>query len=372
MSEPTSASPAPRIAIKFSSSSSSTSKPPNRPRNQSRPNPPSALGKRQRPSALHHDADSDSDDSATGTHEAVTTYGDDKSESDAKRRDAKRGKSGGANGTFVIGGHKNRDWKAELKAQRGSKNDQSHQAQAHMNGASKETDLADQDKQIKWGLNLAKTMTQGETEASNGAASAGPAPAVTDSRADLESETTLNSRGEDNDAMDALLGKRRNLAKDLVINSAPGDNMSTGPSEQEAYHRRMQEAAEVSTLEEYDSIPDGEFGAAMLRGMGWKGDDRDSKPKEVRRRPHLMGLGSKEDEEIRKGELARKHGHRERRPRLDEYRRNKEKERREREERRGDSYKYERERDRRDQSSEKGYGDRDRDDHRRRERSHRR
>ncbi|KAJ1863862.1 hypothetical protein LPJ78_003791 [Coemansia sp. RSA 989] len=43
----------------------------------------------------------------------------------------------------------------------------------------------------------------------------------------------------------------------------------------------------------YDRVPIEEFGAAMLRGMGWKGDDggkssvEDSKP-----RPSLLGLGA--------------------------------------------------------------------------------
>ncbi|KAI1085849.1 DExH-box splicing factor binding site-domain-containing protein [Whalleya microplaca] len=373
MPDPASASPAPRIAIKFGSSSS---KPSSGARNQSRPNPPSALGKRQRPHALGHDSGSDSDDGATGRHEAVTTYGDDSPEAKAKRRDVKTGKSGGANGAFVIGGHKNRDWKEDLKARTGSRNGRSHQAPVHSNGTSKETEPADQDKQIKWGLNVVKTTAQGESEASDDAAAEELASTTTDSKAELQSTSPQNPKGEDNEAIDALLGKKRNPAKDLVIKGDSGNNMSLGASEQEIYRRRMQEAADVSTLEEYDSIPDGEFGAAMLRGMGWKGDDQGTKPKEVKRRPHLMGLGSKEDEEIRKGELARKHGHRERKPRLDEYRRDKEKERREREDRRGDSYKYERERererDRRDHSYGKSHGDRDRNEYRHRERSYRR
>lgn len=185
------------------------------------------------------------------------------------------------------------------------------------------------------------------------------------------SDETDVPTNEDTDAIDALLGKKRKFAKDLVIEGKSRHSTPTTLSEQDAYRRRMEEAAEVATIDEYDQIPEGEFGAAMLRGMGWNGEERGAKPKEVKKRPNLMGLGSKEDEEIRKGELARKHGHRERRPRLDEYRRDKEKERQDRGDRRGDSYKSERERERRDYGHSH-HRDRDRDSHRHSERSYRR
>ncbi|KAI1477337.1 DExH-box splicing factor binding site-domain-containing protein [Daldinia eschscholtzii] len=360
--------PAPRIAIKFGAPSSSTST--NGAKKQSHVQPPSTLGKRHRQHVLNHDSDSASDDEASGRHEAITSIGDDVSESDAKRRNLKTDKSGRANAPYVITGHKNRDWKAELKAQRSTKGETP--LRRTESGDSAERDPADQDKQIKWGLTVTKKSVQG-TENLDESPSKDQGPATNDREETNRDDEPAASKDEDNDAIDALLGKKRKSAKDLVIEGESRHSTPTTLSEQDAYRRRMEEAAEVSTIEEYDQIPEGEFGAAMLRGMGWNGEERGAKPKEVKRRPNLMGLGSKEDEEIRKGELARKHGHRERRPRLDEYRRDKEKERRNRDERRGDSYKSERERER----ERRDYGhshqrDRDRDSHRHSERGYRR
>ncbi|KAI1393207.1 DExH-box splicing factor binding site-domain-containing protein [Hypoxylon trugodes] len=354
--------PAPRIAIRFGTSSSSKST--NSVKKQTHPQPSSTLGKRQRPQVLNHGSDSESDGEAGSRHEAVTTFGGDSPKSDAKRRNVKTDKSGRTNTPYVISGHKNRDWKAELKAQKATKDGRPIQTYA-------ETEPTDEDKEIKWGLNVTKKVEPDESSPKEK-----PSTAIDSTIMPRDTEPEA-SKGEE-DAMGALLGKKRKSAKDLVIEDKSKRNTPTTPSEQDMYRRRMEEAGEVSTLEEYDRIPEGEFGAAMLRGMGWNGEERGSKPKEVKRRPNLMGLGSKEDEEIKKGELARKHGHRERRPRLDEYRRDKEKERRDREERHGDSYKSERERDRdrRDYSHSHSHRERDRTSqshgHRHGERSSRR
>ncbi|KAI5922132.1 DExH-box splicing factor binding site-domain-containing protein [Camillea tinctor] len=372
MSESASSSQAPRIAIKFGASSSSAPKSTNGARKPSQSQPPSSLGKRQRPHALNHQSDSeDDDDEDTGRHEAITSLGTDLPTREAKKRNADTSKSGRANAPYVIGGHKNRDWKAELRAQRGTGNPRRDEPRED---SSKDTEPADQDKQIKWGLNVSKKPTEEEAAHSDADVSGKQDTSAAGPEAQPSDDTRQHPQDDDKDAIDALLGKKRNPAKDLVIKGSRGNSESTSMptemSEQDSYQRAMQEAAEVSTIEEYNEIPEGEFGAAMLRGMGWKGEDIGSKPKEVKRRPHLMGLGSKEDEEIRKGELARKHGHRERRPRLDEYKRDREKQRRDRDDRYRDSYKSERERERERHSNsyDHRHGDRhrDRDSHRHR------
>ncbi|OTA62009.1 hypothetical protein K449DRAFT_59500 [Hypoxylon sp. EC38] len=353
--------PAPRIAIKFGAPSS---KPSNGARKPAHAQPPSTLGKRQRPHALNDDSDSGSDEEMDGRHEAVTTLGGDMSDSETRRRNLKD-KSKRSNAPYVIAGHKNRDWKAELKAQKATK-------EAVLNNAA-EREPADQDKQIKWGLTVTKKATPGDAESLDENSSRDQKNTTVDSETSQD-DSPETPKNEDNDAMDALLGKKRKSAKDLVIEGVQKGSTPTAPSEEDVYRRRIEEAAEVSTIEEYDQIPEGEFGAAMLRGMGWNGEERGSKPKEVKRRPNLMGLGSKEDEEIKKAEVAQKNGHRERRPRLDEYRRDKEKERRDREERHGGSYKSERERERerRDHGHSHSHRDRDRNSYRRDDRGYRR
>ncbi|KAI2636300.1 DExH-box splicing factor binding site-domain-containing protein [Hypomontagnella submonticulosa] len=360
--------PAPRIAIKFGNPSSS-SKSANGANKQSRAQPSSTLGKRQRPHALNHDSDSGSDEEGATRQEIVTTFGGDSPDSGSKRRNTNGNKSKRPNAPYVITGHKNRDWKADLKSQRDTKADASGQVRVQSNGPA-EMDPADQDKNIKWGLTLTKKPAQDNPEVTDETAQSEDVSIILDSTTPHPDDNGDPSKNEDNDAMDALLGKKRKSAKDLVIEHTSRHSTPGTPSEQDLYRRRMEEAADISTIEEYDQIPEGEFGAAMLRGMGWKGEEQGSRPKEVKRRPHLMGLGSKEDEEIKKAELARKHGHRERRPRLDEYRRDKEKERRDREERHGSSsYKSEREREQRDHGRSHSNRERDRDRDRDRDRN---
>ncbi|CAJ2507059.1 Uu.00g082450.m01.CDS01 [Anthostomella pinea] len=360
MSEPKPMPQAPRIAIKFGASSSSSSKATNGSRKAGQTQPPSTLGKRPRPNALNHGSESGDDDDSAGRYEAVTLLGDDTSTREGKRRDVKSSNTGNARAPYVISGHTNRDWKADLKARRGGNKSAPHEAQAKWDSTNKDMEPADQDKQIKWGLTVTKTSTEEE----NGAASDAISDEQISTRIVSKSETPADDShqtapDDDKDAMDALLGKQK-LTKDLIIKSTSKGNTSANFSEQDAYQQRVQEAAEVSTVDEYDEIPEGEFGAAMLRGMGWNGEERGSKLKEVKRRPNLMGLGSKEDEEIKKAELAKKHGHRERRPRLDEYRRDREKFRQDRDGRHKESCKSERERERRGPA----YGDRYTDNHR--------
>ncbi|KAK5629581.1 hypothetical protein RRF57_005296 [Xylaria bambusicola] len=342
MSESTPQQQAPRIAIKLGASSSVTPKSSSIAANRRGPAQlSSTLGKRQRPNALHHDSDSGDEDDALGKHEVVTTFDADTSLRSSDVYSGKRRKD-----EYVISSQKNRDWKAEMKPRRGDRAPPIHSSSTK--NLNVETAPADQDKDIKWGLNVIKQSVRESLENSptedNGPeeqvkSSSNTPQILTESPGDVEK-----------DAMDALLGERK-PTQDLVINDS-ATNSKPQISEQDAYQRRIMEAAEVSTIEEYSEIPEGEFGAAMLRGMGWKGEEFGSKPKEVKRRPHLMGLGSKEDEEIKKAELAKRHGHRDRRPRLDEYKREREKEKQERNRRHRDSYKTERERERREHSNE--------------------
>ncbi|KAI0976213.1 DExH-box splicing factor binding site-domain-containing protein [Xylaria arbuscula] len=339
---------APRIAIKFGASSLTGSKPSSNAtsrRGQSQPS--STLGKRQRPNALNDDSDSGEDDDKLGRHEAVTTIGAD---TKSKEGDVHPGKTN--NKKYIINSQKNRDWKSDVKGRRGGGAAPIHASS--MKNHNLETAPADQDKDIKWGLNVTnKSAQEGSSNTDD----------ESDGKQKDISDTTILSpqspRDANRDAIDALLGKRK-PAQDLIIQGSASRSKPQF-SEQDAYQKSMTIAAEVSTIEEYSEIPEGEFGAAMLRGMGWKGEEFGSKPKEVKRRPHLMGLGSKEDEEIKKAELAKRHGHRERRPRLDEYRRGQEKEKQERSGRYRDSYKSERDRERREHNNDHRHRERHRD-----------
>ncbi|KAF9545326.1 hypothetical protein EC957_011080 [Mortierella hygrophila] len=63
--------------------------------------------------------------------------------------------------------------------------------------------------------------------------------------------------------------------------------------EVESFQKNLEQLPDEASLEDYEKVPVEEFGAALLRGMGWKGDDNGSDAIEYNRRPALLGLGAK-------------------------------------------------------------------------------
>lgn len=43
-------------------------------------------------------------------------------------------------------------------------------------------------------------------------------------------------------------------------------------SDVEAFQKNLEELPDEASLDDYDNVPVEEFGAALLRGMGWNGD----------------------------------------------------------------------------------------------------
>lgn len=86
----------------------------------------------------------------------------------------------------------------------------------------------------------------------------------------------------------------------LKQNAVPGLNGL--PSDEAKFKHDIELRPDETRLEDYERVPVEEFGAAMLRGMGWKGDqsggkqkdkNRSDKPVEFKPRPALLGLGAK-------------------------------------------------------------------------------
>lgn len=68
-------------------------------------------------------------------------------------------------------------------------------------------------------------------------------------------------------------------------------------TEDEAFKQDVEELPDSSTLNDYTDMPVSEFGAAMLRGMGWTGNGKGQKniqPWLPQSRPALLGIGAKE------------------------------------------------------------------------------
>ncbi|KAK0212726.1 DExH-box splicing factor binding site-domain-containing protein [Desarmillaria ectypa] len=82
------------------------------------------------------------------------------------------------------------------------------------------------------------------------------------------------------------------------------DIIPTPISEDDAYKQDIDELPESATLADYNRVPVSQFGAAMLRGMGWKegtaatrkGGKGMVEPYLPEARPALLGIGAKEQE----------------------------------------------------------------------------
>ncbi|MCO5565418.1 hypothetical protein L7F22_019091 [Adiantum nelumboides] len=102
---------------------------------------------------------------------------------------------------------------------------------------------------------------------------------------------------EDTQAREALLSggnKNAQYENDIIINPI---------TEEEALQRDMDSRPDAPSLSDYANMPVDDFGAALLRGMGWKegmgaGKQRQGpiNAPEVKKRAALLGLGAKERE----------------------------------------------------------------------------
>lgn len=378
--DPSSGTSTPKIAIKgfsLSSKSSSSSKPGVKPKPTA---PSSSLGKRPRSTfATHDDSGSDSEDgfgggrNGKGRHEVVTGFGEGGAiqKSDERKREKE---------VLVIPRMENRDWRGskakgknllppEVQREREAK------ARAEEEGGGKRTKVEEvdtvnsNDGEIKWGLSVRKRERSVEDDAVD--EKEGGREPEKDAPREEEKQTPQTA---DQEALSALLGTApEKKGPDLVI-PTPLNTNEPKLSEEDAYKRSIAAAPDVSTLEDYERVPVEEFGAALLRGMGWKGE-KVGKVRDVKRRQNLLGLGARElkDAEelgawVQKSDVKRLNekrgggkGGTERRPKVSEYAREKERRDERREERGGGGYRREQDRERERDRDYRRDGDRERD-----------
>lgn len=130
-----------------------------------------------------------------------------------------------------------------------------------------------------------------------------------------EGEGQKAPRTEDEIALQALIRDSNGETQgrsDLVINSAARDEMDDDSEmrydETGSFRADVESRPEPATLDQYNAIPVEEFGAALLRGMGWKDGqaigrgnygsseaaERALKPRVPERRPGFLGIGAKD------------------------------------------------------------------------------
>lgn len=202
---------------------------------------------------------------------------------------------------LVILGQKNRDWRDESRRKRGR-----NLLPAEVQAARSDQDFLGKDaveKEIAprgFGLNFVTTevMDNDGDVTMVGAQITVEAP---------QQEAT-SARTVDEEAMEALMGnggKKSTLVLHAIrtdddVEGAQMERLNGG-NEDDSFRSDVASRPDSASLDEYAAVPIEEFGAALLRGMGWKEGDVVGKRKNqtittrvVERRPALLGIGAKE------------------------------------------------------------------------------
>lgn len=186
-------------------------------------------------------------------------------------------KSGGAfdenkpkdKGPLVIKPQSNRDWKEAGRQRRQQSTLPSQEDQAQRIAAIEAAEKRERER--AYGLNVMRPSA---------------APAAATDEVDEPNTEAPQERTADERAMDALLGIEQESS--LVVPAM---------TEDDAFHQDSRNAPDGPTLDDYARVPVEEYGAAMLRGMGWKGG-KSKATKIPERRPAMLGVGAKPDAAI--------------------------------------------------------------------------
>ncbi|KAK8180120.1 DExH-box splicing factor binding site-domain-containing protein [Phyllosticta capitalensis] len=197
-----------------------------------------------------------------------------------------------SNGPLVISSQPNRDWRAESQRKR-QKSALPNRQNAHANAAA---DDFEEEKPV-YGLNIVnKEASSTPTEEQNGAATT-PAPEGEAGAAAGDSTSEpAKPKTDDQLAIEALTGDKPK--SELVLPAVE--------TEEQAFRRDYESAPDMASLNEYEAVPVEEFGAALLRGMGWKEGEaigrrkgqKAVQPRILEKRPALLGIGAKADAAI--------------------------------------------------------------------------
>ncbi|KAL6706859.1 DNA primase large subunit Spp2 [Coniothyrium glycines] len=191
-----------------------------------------------------------------------------------------------AGGALDVGGNKkedgpriipvqpSRDWRVEARRKQLAKAPHTQEQNAEIPVAEMEGP------EISYGL----TYVEKKDVPINGEQEAAPEPM------DVDEDNLTDEQRLERKALEALINGK----------SADDDLVIPVVSEDEALHRDLDDAPDAPTLEAYEAQPIEGFGAALLRGMGWKdgeglGKNGKVAPNKVKRRSALLGIGAKEE-----------------------------------------------------------------------------
>ncbi len=203
---------------------------------------------------------------------------------------------------LIIQVEKNRDWREESRKKR-RKNLLPAEVQAARSGSNEKLKAAqvERDEVSKQsGISFVQKDQDGDTTMAEAQASKDP-----------PEQTPKPNKTADEEAMEALLGGERksNLVLPALENERDGyiseeDAYEDYANEDDRFKADVASRPDVPTIDAYEATPVDDFGAGLLRGMGWKDGDpvgkrrtqgpTTSKPRIVERRPALLGIGAKE------------------------------------------------------------------------------
>ncbi len=203
---------------------------------------------------------------------------------------------------LIIQAEKNRDWREESRRKR-QKNLLPAEVQAARSGTYEDLRAAqvERDEVSKQsGISFVRRDQDGDTTMAEGQNSLQP-----------PEEVAKAIKTEDDKAMEALLGgeKKSTLVLPVLEDDRDGYKLEDSAyddyaNEDDRFKADVASRPDVATLDDYEAIPVDGFGAALMRGMGWKDGgpvgkrntqgSTTSKPRIVERRPAFLGIGAKE------------------------------------------------------------------------------
>ncbi|CAD6503220.1 BgTH12-02888 [Blumeria graminis f. sp. triticale] len=307
------------------------------------------LGKRRRLNAADESDSDNAPDSCREQHQAVSGFGEEGAIPVVTTTTTTK-----TTGPLVIARLENRDWKSAARIRR-----HGGQLVTHTTAPSTtaidikqdetERDLSDAEK-IQWGLSV-HPRRPGRDIDTAGQQTTTPST-ITCPLTPASSKAIQKSSSLEEEALEALLSHDEVVKRpELIIATELASANSYTISEHDAFKQAVAAAPDVSSLEDYERVPVEEFGAALLRGMGWNGE-KVERVRDIKRRQNLLGLGAKELKEaeelgawVNKSDTkrlnaasARRHDGKPRPPKTGDYWREEEQRRERREERSGGSY----------------------------------
>jgi len=205
---------------------------------------------------------------------------------------------------LVIPALKNKDWRELARKRRSAQQYMPSSAKVHDGVDGSVGGLGTKDTigagPVLSGLQLGKKTVKVEVDES------------TEIKKEVVVEDIKLELSEEEVARRAILAEAHGLASN---NPSVMDIIPMPMSEEDAYKQDVEELPEVASLEDYARVPVEQFGAAMLRGMGWTEGTAASKTGKGRvqpylptARPALLGIGAKEMEAFDDGTQKKNKG----------------------------------------------------------------